>query len=137
MKNHQSSTISKRKQRKVFIISLFLQNEEHHHPLKIFPEQPPAKEKEEEKNCKKIQDTFLLSKWTKPQIIFQSSFQEKNGKKRKQIKANPLEEQQSRNGDFPWCTHIGQYRQTRRMFPVFWKYEEAQRIEYLAVCQSA
>lgn len=103
MKNHQSSTISKKKQRKVFIISLLLQNEEHR-PLKIFPEQPPAKEKEEEKNCKKIQDTFLLSQNHKSSF---NSFQEKNEKKRKQIKANPLEEQQSRNDDFPWCIHIG------------------------------
>lgn len=109
MKNHQSSTVSKKKQRKVFIISLLLQNEEHR-PLKIFPEQPPAKEKEEEKNCKKIQDTFLLSQNHKSSF---NSFQEKNEKKRKQIKANPLEEQQSRNDDFPWCTHIVWYNIAR------------------------
>lgn len=119
MKNHQFS------KRKVFIIPLLLQNEQHR-PLKIFKK--PQQKKQKRKNSR-IPSCSQNEQYQSS--IHLSQFPRKEWKSMKQAKANPkeipspLEERQSRNR-FPMM-YPGQYRPTRRMFPVFWKYEEAQQ----------
>lgn len=126
MKNHQFS------KRRVFIIPLLLQNEQHR-PLKIFKK--PQQKKQKRKNSR-IPSCSQNEQYQSS--IHLSQFPRKEWNKLKQIqkKYPSLSKNANQETDFPWCTpaNIGRLEGCS---PYFESTRRRSSIEYLAVCQSA